>query len=83
MLFPTQEATSRADWVSRQTIKEWSDSDTPSDEHTVGVATVHMRQDIVLIYSMLVDCHRQSVNISRGVWAVAVIGLLILVRLSV
>lgn len=81
MFFPTRDAVERATQLQFGSFSEGMESRTPAEERDVAVAIVHTRQDVVLIYSMLVDCHRQSVNISRGVWAVAVIGLLILARL--
>lgn len=81
MFFPTQEAIARATALQRGSFSEAYTSDTPADEHAVAIATVHARQDIVLIYSMLLDCHRQSVNVSRGVWSLVIVALLILARL--
>lgn len=82
MFFPTQEAMARAGTLQGMSRSEGFDSDTHADERAVAVAVVHTRQDVVLLYSMLVDCHRQSVNISRGVWALVAIGALILWRLA-
>ena len=80
MFFPTRDAMARAGTLQRGSFSEAFDSDTVADEHAVAIATVHARQDLVLIYSMLVDCHRQTVNVSRGVWALVVVALLILAR---
>ena len=82
MFFPTREAIERAAALQRGSFNEGDESHTEANERDVAVATVHARQDIVLIYSMLVDCHRQAVTVSRGVWALALIGLLILARLA-
>ena len=82
MFFPTRDAMERASRLQFGSFSEGVESRTSAEERDVAVAIVHTRQDVVLIYSMLVDCHRQSVNISRGVWAVAVIGLLILAHLA-
>jgi hypothetical protein len=82
MFFPTRDAQRRAGALQLGSFNEAWESRTQADERAVAVATVHTRQDIVLIYSMLVDCHRQSVTISRGVWALVVVGALILWRLS-
>lgn len=82
MFFPTRDAMARAGALQQGSFSEAFDSRTEADEHAVAIATVHTRQDVVLIYSMLVDCHRQGVNVSRGVWALVVVGLLILWRLA-
>lgn len=82
MLNPTQDACKRAADLQRGSFSEGYESGTVADERAVAVATVHARQDIVLIYSMLTSCHEQSVIISRGVWALVAIGLLILWRLA-
>lgn len=37
--------------------------------------------DLPMVYSMITDCHRQLVTISRGVWVLAAIGLFAVVRL--
>lgn len=82
MLNPTKDACNRAADLQRGSFSEGYESKTPADERAVAVATVHARQDIVLIYSMLTSCHDQSVRISRGVWALVAIGCLILVRMA-
>lgn len=82
MLFPTQEALKRAGNLSARAIGEAYETTTTADEREVAVSIVHGRQDQVGIYSLLTDCHRQAVTISRGVWALVAIGLLILFRLA-
>ena len=81
MLDPTGDAIKRATHLQMGSLNEGVESKTLADERAVAVATVHTRQDLILIYSMLVDCHRQAVTISRGVWALVVIGLLVAARL--
>lgn len=80
MFFPTREAMARAAALQSMSLSEGYESRTEADERAVAVAVVHTRQDVVLLYSMLVDCHRQSVNVSRGVWALVIVGLMILAR---
>ena len=82
MLFPTQEAHQRAAVLQSMGMNEAETSATEGTPREVAIATIHGRQDLVLIYSMLSSCHEQSVNISRGVWALVAIGLLILVRMA-
>lgn len=36
--------------------------------------------DLTMIYSMLTDCHRQLVTISRGLWLLAAFGLFMIFR---
>ena len=81
MFFPTRDALARAAELQRKSFSEGYESQTEADERAVAVATVHARQDIVLLVSFLKDCHSQQVNVSRGVWALVAIGLLILLRL--
>lgn len=78
---PTDRAIRRAGALQFGSFSEGVESQTLADERAVAVATVHARQDLILIYSMVIDCHRQAVTISRGVWALVAIGLLILARL--
>lgn len=82
MFFPTRDAMARAGRLQHGSFNEAYESQTEAGERAVAVATVHARQDIVLLVSLLTDCHRQQVNISRGVWALVVIGLLLLWRLA-
>ena len=80
MLFPTRDAIARAMDLQYRTRVSEGDSDTLVDDRAVSIATIHGRQDLVLIYSMLTDQHRQLVTISRGVWVLALIGLALLAR---
>lgn len=80
MLFPTREANERAGALQHKSFSEGYESQTDASPHAVAIATVHARQDLVLVYSLLVDCHRQSVKISRGVWALVVVGTLLLLK---
>lgn len=80
MFFPTKLATERAAHLQGMGMNEAYTTSTQGTPHEVAVATIHGRQDLVLIYSLLVSSHSQQVNISRGVWALVVIALLALVR---
>lgn len=80
MLFPTQKAMQKAGELQYGAFSEGTESETLADERAVAVATVHTRQDLVLVYSMLTDCHRQLVTISRGVWVLAALTLALLLR---
>lgn len=82
MFFPTRDAMERAGALQFKSFSEGYESETVADERAVAVATVHARQDIVLLVSLLKDSHSQQVNISRGVWALVAVGLLILSRLA-
>lgn len=82
MLFPTRDAEELASRVARLSINEHETSSTEAGEREVAVSIVHMRQDIVLLYSLAVASHRQQVKISRGVWALVAVGLLVLLKLS-
>jgi len=80
MLFPTRKAMAagialKEAIADHETIQALSEPNYSADD--LAVATVHSRQDIIGIYSMLVDSHRQLVTISRGVWAAVFVLILI------
>jgi hypothetical protein len=76
--FPTRAATYRALQLQRgvrsdeqeQLSLEFLDF---ADERKVGQATIHTREDLVMLLSWQIDIHRQLVIVSRGVWVVALI----------
>jgi hypothetical protein len=82
MFFPTRDALERATALQFKSFSEGHESQTEADERAVAVATVHARQDIVLLVSLLKDSHSQQVNVSRGVWALVIVGLMILARVA-
>ena len=73
MLFPSKEALARAAALQRGSFNEANESSTDASPHAVAIATVHARQDIVLLVSLQLDLHRQLVTISRGVWLIAIL----------
>lgn len=82
MFFPTKKANAAASALQWTVIRDEYDSTTTASERDVAVATVHGRQDLVLIYSMLTDNHRQLVTVSRGVWVAVFFLFLILAKPS-
>lgn len=85
MLFPTRKAMAAGEALkeavaSHETIQALSEPNYSADD--LAVAAMHSRQDIIGIYSMLTDSHRQLVAISRGVWLAAFVLILILANQS-
>ena len=68
MFFPTQDAIKRAAQAQQGSIHDERDSPTHADDRAVAVATVHTRQDLILLTSLTADCHRQLVKISQAAW---------------
>ena len=81
MLFPTKKAIASAGALQRLVSPD-SDSNFIASEDDAAIATVLGRKDLVLIYSMLTDSHRQLVTISRGVWLAVFVLILILANQS-
>ncbi|MCA6232448.1 MAG: hypothetical protein IM644_09215 [Phenylobacterium sp.] len=74
MLFPTRKANQKAGAFQRGVRNQEAENralGTFWNSDDAIAATVHTRQDLVLIYSMLYSCHEQLVKISRGVWFIA------------
>lgn len=78
-LFPTRTATARARRLQDRVGASEVGSSTYVDDKAVGQATIHTRQDLVLMVQWQSEHHRQLVNISRGVW---IMGFLILLALD-
>ena len=78
-LFPTRTAEARAKRLQDMVGAGEMASTTYVDEEVVGQATIHTRQDLVLLVQWQREQHRQLVNISRGVW---IVGFLILMALD-
>ncbi len=78
-LFPTRTARAKASQLQTDVMFVEAESTTFVDSETVGQATIHTRQDLVLLCRWQEEHHRQLVNISRGVW---IIGFLILMALD-
>lgn len=75
-LWPTQAARARAaklQDIVRQTEIERAPEYGAIEART---AAVHARQDLVMTFSLQIDIHQQLVNISRGIWALVLFGLL-------
>ena len=70
---PTLAATKMATELQKGCFDEGVISSTKADGRAVAVATVHTRQDVVLLYAMATAQHAQLVNISRGVWVLALL----------
>ena len=81
-LYPTKMAAARATELQRGVRWDEQESETIADRRAVAVATVHARQDLILVYSMECDIHRQLVKISRGVWALAALALYAVLHFS-
>jgi hypothetical protein len=73
MLGPTVRAWRRAGEQQQMAFNEGFTSPTSAEERDVAVAIVHTRQDVVLICSMLNSVHDQLVTISRGIWILCAI----------
>jgi hypothetical protein len=74
---PTSKAWEVAYGVQKRTAADEMVSTTEANERDVAVATVHGRQDLILIASMQAALHDQLVIISRGVWALVALGLVL------
>ncbi len=78
-LFPTKAATAAAGESQVRVQFSESESTTDDSDQYVRQAVIHARQDMVLLYSMQVENHRQLVKISRGIWAIALILAVVLI----
>jgi hypothetical protein len=77
-LYPTTMARATAHQLQSE-VRQAEYDQPPVADWEVDRATVHGRQDIVLLVAWAEAHHRQLVTISRGVW---IMGFLILVALS-
>lgn len=82
MWTPTKAAMDRA-LITRmlQRHDAWPASDPGAAPSEPAGASDFETPDLPMVYSMITDCHRQLVTISRGVWVAAAIGLFAAVRL--
>lgn len=81
MWFPTKAAMDRAALLR---ILERHETQAKGSGHSQDAANSNPGEgptDLSMVYSMQIDCHRQLVNISRGLWFVAAIGLFLIFRL--
>jgi hypothetical protein len=79
LFYPTQRAGEKAATLQALVQDHELGSTTPINEHSLGIATIHARQDIVLLVAWQEAHHRQLVNISRGVWF---FGVMILIAIG-
>lgn len=78
-LFPTKAASAAAGESQFRVQLAESRSTTDDSEQYVRQAVIHARQDLVLLYEMQIENHRQLVKISRGIWAIAILLIIVLV----
>jgi hypothetical protein len=74
-LSPTRAANHKAGKLQTSVRAGEFSSTTEVTEESIGIATIHGRQDLVLVYSLQVSIHEQLVKISRGVWVLALIAI--------
>lgn len=82
LFFPTAAAIERAAELQRRVVIDEIKSDTDGDPERARIASIHARQDMILIVSLMQDQHRQMVNVSRGIWACAFLLLTISATLA-
>jgi hypothetical protein len=81
MLFPTKAAMDRALLIR---ILERHEAKVIGKDDREFAANADNGEDptnLTMIYSMLTDCHRQLVIISRGLWLLAALGLFVIFRM--
>ncbi len=77
-LWPTKSAAARA-WKLSQSVHDAEEkraNDSPAFSYTDAherIANVNARQDIAGLFSVQLALHKQLVNISRGVWVLALL----------
>lgn len=81
MWFPTKAAMDRAALL-RILERHETQMRGPSDGQNAGRADPGEEPDLTMVYSMMTDCHRQLVTVSRGVWALVAAVLLVAWRLA-
>ena len=80
MWFPTKSAMDRAMLLR---ILEDHDAASAAKGGPIGdAAELQSRPNLGMVYSMLTDCHRQAVTVSRGVWALVAISVFVAFRLA-
>lgn len=77
LFFPTIRAIEEAALVQTRTMDDEDDRGRLYNSEEVARATVHARSDIILLVGLLKAQHSQLVNISRGIWLIAALLLLI------
>ncbi len=80
MWFPTKSAMDRA--ILLRILEDHDAASAAKDEPMRTAPELQGRANLGMVYSMLTDCHRQAVTVSRGVWALVVIGMFVAFRLA-
>lgn len=80
MLFPTKAAMDRASLL--RILEDHDAASTAKGGPTGAPPELQSRPNLGMVYSMLTDCHRQAVTVSRGVWALVAIGVFVAFRLA-
>lgn len=82
MFFPTRAAMDRA--LLLRILEGHEANVVPAGEQGNERASVDLSAppNLGMVYSMLTDCHRQAVTVSRGVWALVLVCLLVVARLA-
>lgn len=75
MIFPTRKANQKAGALQRSVrfTEMENRASTSYDNSDAILAAIHTREDLVLVYAVLTACHEQLVKISRGVWFMALL----------
>lgn len=77
-VFPTKVASAEAGEAQYRVRLAELESTTDDSDQYVRQAVIHARQDLVLLYEMQLENHRQLVKISRGIWAIAILLFIVL-----
>lgn len=80
MWFPTKAAMDRAALL-RILERHETQVRGSNDGLNAGCTNPGEELDLTMVYSMMTDCHRQLVTVSRGVWALVAAVLLVAWRL--
>ena len=80
MLFPTKAAMDRA--MLLRILEDHDALSAAKGGSKEGTPELQSRPNLGMVYSMLTDCHRQAVTVSRGVWALVAIGVFVAFRLA-
>lgn len=81
-LYPTMAANARAGKLQSR-IRDYDaahSDDVRFGSNETRRATIHAREDIVLVYSLQTELHRQLVKISRGVWVMVLIAFVVVLH---
>lgn len=73
--WPTQSAIWRSNQAGVRSALKDIESTTDADERRVAVSIVHSREDGAALLIMQTHLHKQLVNISRGVWLLALLAI--------